>query len=104
MEKVEIEKNNKLIAEFMGLSMYTEDKVLISSYQDGQPQQVQTAEYNTSWEWLMPVIHKIKNDIPMEFLRSNEMKRVNNHLLTIHIEWTYTAVVAFLEWYNKENK
>lgn len=42
------QENNKLIAEFMGMQDYQEMGEYV------------TPNYNTSWDWLMPVVEKIR--------------------------------------------
>ena len=44
-----MEKNNKLIAEFMGLDKEYKMRGVVDYY----------CPYNVSWDWLMPVISKI---------------------------------------------
>ena len=51
MEK-EIIEGNKLIAEFMGLSMLHNQTRL------------ETLKYHSSWDWLMPVVEKIEQLLP----------------------------------------
>ena len=53
--------NNKLIAEFMGINVVTEDDIranknpTISSYEGYLEEDL---EYHSSWDWLMPVVKK----------------------------------------------
>ena len=56
-------KDNKLIAEFMGINVVTEDDIranknpTISSYEGDLEEDL---KYHYSWDWLMPVIKKIE--------------------------------------------
>jgi hypothetical protein len=55
-------KNNKLIAEFMGLDSFKDS--LASLHQGNINLDVdlyEQSQYHTSWDWLMPVINKIKS-------------------------------------------
>ena len=57
-----MEKTNKLIAEFMGISIdgefaYIEDEG--SPLEEVMP--INKLNYHTSWDWLMPVIEKIES-------------------------------------------
>ena len=57
-----MENNNKLIAEFMGISIdgdfaYIEDEG--SPLEEVMP--INKLNYHTSWDWLMPVIEKIES-------------------------------------------
>jgi hypothetical protein len=130
--------DNELIAEFMGYKViddgiskfiyYTVLKFECGrrqSYRTGAKGVVQIANlYNTSWDWLMPVVERIRTTI------------VNNHSVAVVMEWTdgfranqqskafcqietyisdfsftkdemieatHKAVVEFIKWYN-ENK
>tara|TARA_Y100000361_G_scaffold27011_1_gene21962 strand:+ start:1969 stop:2265 length:297 start_codon:yes stop_codon:yes gene_type:complete len=44
-------KDNKLIAEFMGLNI---DKGVQADYME------QELKYHRSWDWIMPVVHKME--------------------------------------------
>lgn len=69
MEKV---NNNHMIAEFMGLTW--EDKTLIAPhgseseihykvYNDGTNKEILHLKYDSSWDWLIPVVNKLFNNI-----------------------------------------
>ena len=78
-------ENNKLIAEFMGTSIgygndyYTNDKF----------------PYNTSWDWLMPVViecfERFGNTDTIDYMR------LNDALLTCNIDELYKVVVEFIK-------
>lgn len=56
-------ENNKLIAEFMGAKEYTGDlegQFYGTTFPHGYDTTM-NLKYNTSWDWLMPVIEKIEN-------------------------------------------
>ena len=56
-------------------------------------------EYHTSWDWLMPVVEKIK-----DLGYSQELDKIDNVLTCdLRINSLYKAVVEFIKWYN-ENK
>ena len=70
--------DNKLIAEFMGTE-YTGTRV---------------KDYDTSWDWLMPVAEKcLTTDEP----RDRQHYLINDALLTCNIEEVYKAVVEFIK-------
>ncbi|MAO25168.1 MAG: hypothetical protein CMJ25_30875 [Phycisphaerae bacterium] len=88
-------KENKLIAEFMGVNVITIDDVrknknpYISSA-DGHLEN--DLKYYSSWDWLMPVVKKIYGiDSEADFFGS------------INREGTYKEVVEFINEYNKTN-
>lgn len=103
-----ITEDNKLIAEFMGYDSVTE-------INGGQPEWgVQNMKFNTSLNWLMPVIKKIKEKARV-YIFDNTIIEPNKEYLpkgtlsvTIsqwqgktEIENTYKAVVEYINWYNK---
>lgn len=66
-------------------------------------------KYNSSWDWLMPVLNKIKTTCPIitidELNDDNkflwDMFRLNLIYTPIETAWEY--VVIYIEWYNKQS-
>ena len=95
-------KDNKLIAEFMGLESF---KASLASLHKGKinlnVDVYEQAQYHTSWDWLMPVVGKITRD---ERYWENDYRE---HLMDIipyaHIEDTYDAVVEFIKQHKNES-
>ena len=86
-----MEKNNKLIAEFMdlrstGLSIYKP-----SEY-----------KYHTSWDWLMPVANEIIKSRD-EQNADWDLTDLKYALQTTNIQLVYKAVVKFIKDYNQNN-
>ena len=82
--------DNELIAEFMGMGIF--------HYNPNQ------LGYDTSWDWLIPVVEKIHNVVP------SEVSEVNNEGLAIFeiglltpIGEVHEAVVQFIKWYNSNH-
>ena len=74
--------DNEMIAEFMGAE-YTGTRV---------------KDYDTSWDWLMPVVQKcFDTQQPSE----GQHYFINESLLTMDIEVVYDRVVEFIKQYNK---
>jgi hypothetical protein len=107
-------KNNKLIAEFMGVNVITIDDVrknknpYISSA-DGYLEN--DLKYHCSWDWLMPVVEKIESDerYDVDILQygtkiTDNQKEIVNNIADISfdkkIDHTYDAVVEFIKEYN----
>lgn len=104
-------KNNKVIAEFMNPKENTES----INYNHKRLQ------YHSSWDWLMPVVEKIKkeNVYTTENISDTFIIFINNSLTVIGgnnggyyfksegkdmLSNTYKTVVKFIKWYNKNNK
>lgn len=77
-------KDNKLIAEFMGMEDYQEMGEYV------------TPKYHTSWDWLIPVIHKC-----FDVAEDGDMDDIMHHLQVADRKPTYRAVVEFINQYNK---
>jgi len=108
------QEGNKLIVQFMGGNVENTD-----FYGD-----FSGCEYDTSWDWLMPVVEKIELLSIDEFyysfqvyigkFRSSVMPKDkrNNPVfenetyseLGSKLERTYQVVVEFIEWYNTQSK
>jgi|TARA_R110002074_G_scaffold345918_1_gene516285 hypothetical protein len=107
-----IMKNNKLIAEFMGLetpfneisdaTLYTykgiEEASAITFVVDVELHEMR---YHLSWDWLMPVVEKIKilvmEDDSDELYNSEEWDNITHTLVQIEIKSVYQAVVEFIK-------
>jgi len=137
-----IQKSNKLIAEFMGgkIMWKTGKHINISGYYLpylGKNENTLTGEYeatinsyvsvsglkyHNSWDWLMPVVEKIQNlgvstnihyyagtNVNEATINSSvtflgyKMEYDNSEFKT-KMEATYTSVVKFIRWYNKQKK
>jgi len=102
--------DNELIAEFMGLK-----KDVAFSEGHGKPMykvigSVSNLRYHNSWDWLMPVISKIKKlDVAIQLI-SNKNCCIHNFDQGFEYEFeyefeqdftpVYDAVVAFIKWHN----
>tara|TARA_R110000851_G_scaffold117849_2_gene244859 strand:- start:605 stop:874 length:270 start_codon:yes stop_codon:yes gene_type:complete len=84
-------KDNKLIAEFMGV--YSEEKGYDYSKIGNKG-----VYYHTSWDWLMPVVKRIVRDVELDVGYEDEYRE---HLMDVipfvKIEDVYEAVVAFIK-------
>ena len=94
------DKENKLIALFMGLEEDGVDGYLVDMDKDYGYQVIHEScfLYHSSWDWLMPVAEKcLITDEPSD----GQHYFINDALLTCNIEVVYEAVVKFIKEYNK---
>jgi len=86
-------KDNKLIAEFMGydISTIASSGVEVVEF-ESKDTRVENLKYHTSWDWLMPVVHKIK---------STSGQGVFMMEIGLPIEHVYKRVVEFINEHNK---
>ena len=76
-------EDNKLIADFMGYR--TSD----TQFKDENGFWNETSVFETSWDWLMPVVNECK-------ITDN----IDEALLTCNIDRVYKAVVQFIKTHN----
>ena len=94
-------KENKLIAEFMGMNYGdpNDNSVMIQMTPQGnEVVPINSMEYHSSWDWLMPVVERIEQvmqGVPQQMLHLS---------LYSTIDEVYQAVVEFIKEYNKDYK
>lgn len=106
--------DNELIAEFMGLEHKGGD---VKIKQSAWPKMFwTTARYDTSWDWLMPVVQKIESLMPHINIPADlEALKNGTHGSEPHIEVlslsiaskiseVYAAVITFIRWFNQQQK
>ena len=96
-------KDFKMIADFMGTPY--KDGAQGSLYQTfpKQPQFTKEIRYADSWDWLMPVLGKIRNDTPFFINKAKEYTgNIEYALELVSLDYLYGAIVDFIQWYNKE--
>ena len=91
-----MEANNKLIAEFMGnptIFNPIHDATLYQvKEQSNMTYHIDELEYHTSWDWLMPVVKKCRQDNRLEYFDF-----VYYAIEMCDINITYKAVVEFIK-------
>ncbi len=97
-----MEKDNKLIAEFMGYEV-KHNKCYSPKYNDGT---IAPMQFHKSWDWLMPVVVEIVRDEDYQ----NYGFREYHHLWMMHnvpygcIDEVYEAVVTFIKSFNTKKE
>ena len=99
-------ENNKIIAEFMGVSKSKIDA-------NGQVLNFENSKYNTynsDWNWLMQVVEKIEslnhknNEEHFQLVSFIHHWLRRKHKELTKIEAVYNACIEFIKWYNEQNK
>jgi len=96
-------KDNKLIAEFMGMNYGdpNDNSVMIQMTPQGnEVVPIDSMKYHLSWDWLMPVVETCYHNGAEE----NEIGDITHALLNCDINYTYKALLQFINEYNKTNK
>ena len=102
-------KENKIIAEFMSgdFKVNAHYGINIDFLKDNitAKQLENDLRYDKSWDWLMPVVDKIKilvmEDDSDELYNSEEWDNITHTLVQIEIKSVYQAVVEFINEYNE---
>tara|TARA_R100000951_G_scaffold46371_1_gene39411 strand:+ start:210 stop:653 length:444 start_codon:yes stop_codon:yes gene_type:complete len=92
-------KNNKIIAEFMGMTIDNNDKsmMIFKTPQGNDIIYIDELKYHCSWDWLMPVIEKIKEIRPLPDEHDDSFSWVCR---SSDIEAEYNSIVEFIKEYN----
>ena len=97
-------ENNKIIAEFMGLS-YSEKYQFEGWYKNHEHnERVYELLYDTDWNWLMEVVEKclIGEAEHDDEKAKKAISEIYESLCSINISATYKSVVEFIKWYNEQ--
>ena len=105
MKTTEIIEGNKLIAAFMGYN--TDDERIVAF---GTPYG-EDLEYNSSWDWLMPVVERIEcecffsviiNEKSCQIIDTETKIGVRSISTKNKIDAVFSACVQFANWYVNE--
>ena len=97
------QENNKLIAEFMGITPNEAGVYHVSKHKGYS---LDNLLYHTSWDWLMPVVQKIESlgyvfTIQGGKAEYGEMiSETQCFIAKDKLSSTYKAVVEFIKWHN----
>lgn len=110
-----ITEKNKIIAEFMGIApkydVQADCYYYIDSpwlYSRGTLEEVtkhinEYVKYNTSWDWLMPVVEKLCYNFDGQQFHHVEEK-LNDALLSVKIDKVYEACINWVLEINKDKQ
>jgi len=118
-ELLEIKHNNKLIAKFIGMQhtnkgwFDNEDNLAQFIYDQTGGNYHDVLHFNTSWDWLMPVVEKIEEtpycyEFQIGYKELCVLKNPYTEFefkvedLQSKLAAVYMGVIKFIEWYNKE--
>lgn len=101
-------ENNELIAQFIGMTKgrpddprwendWFDDKGIINGQRNDY------LLFDTSWDWLMPVIKICSQTLPLNSKVTRKYYNIKNELTLLSIEYTYIAVVEFIRYCNSLN-
>lgn len=114
--------DNKLIAEFMGRCGKEYPNMYWVNIEGIYWTTIENMKFNTSWDWLMPVVEKIEavertvvsitykqcviiDENYADLSKSKEYRKERFEEIWVEdnnkLEATYKAVVEFIKWYNK---
>lgn len=116
MAEVTIDAMNEAIAQFMGgvkqiipkggLHGYKEGTALWMYLFSGNADPVRSLEYNTSWDWIVPVYKKIKG-MHLDILKQSFVMAymhaagpMNSAWSFVDIEKLHKGIYQFIIWYN----
>ena len=96
-----MEEPNKLIAEFMGY-VYEDDRFFMEDSERVRLYEYLPHElrYHTSWDWLMPVVSKCREESNAE---DSHWEAIYYSIEGCDIDVTYQAVVEFIKQHNKKS-
>ena len=98
-------KDNKLIAEFMGMTYgdTNDNSVMIQMTPQGnEVVPIESMQYHTSWDWLMPVVREVLTIVDINLVNYfvDELKFC---VLDNDIDGAFEEVVEFINYLNKTN-
>jgi len=98
-------ENNKLIAEFMGMTYGdpNDNSVMIQMTPQGnEVVPIKSMKYHCSWDWLMPVVREILITIELDSLYY-DTEELRYNILDCDISGAYKEIVEFIMEYNLKN-
>jgi len=113
---MDVKENNKMIAEFLGYKNTTPTDKDFDIYEnkDGKLLEAMSMQYHSDWNWLMPVVEKIRTIPGMDFMINGDHSKVVliknvsvkgfkkiETLESGSMQSIYKTAVKFIKWYNE---
>lgn len=107
--------DNEFIAEFMGFALYKDDgEIRIYNVPEGEDLKYKAFKlshvkfaYDTSWDWLMPVVEKMV-DIGLSKTEPDDVvsmvEKFSGTSIICPRQGVYERVVEFIKWYNNQKQ
>lgn len=103
-----MEQNNKLIAQFMGLTNHHNDSSMMvtKTPQGNEIVPIDALQYETCWNWLIPVVEKIESLGYVFTIQGGKasfgemISKPKNYIKDNKLTSTYIAVIEFIKEYN----
>ena len=109
LNKKTITAGNKLVAAFMGWKLmninWDDDSLPVKLvWNDGKCFINMGLKFNTSWDWLMPVLKKVR-DTPVFVNKAKPyISEIDHAVNSVDIFYLYGAIVDFIKWYEREGR
>ena len=90
-------KNNKLIAEFMGVPQGKHTHFMVEPFALESYADVDDLKYDASWDWLIPVVNKIEMEcegVPLQLIDVSFYDEIHE---------VYWAVIEFIKEHNNQD-
>jgi hypothetical protein len=119
-----VEEGNKLIAEFMGISVF-ERYGDVRTYPSGSTVS-KRVQYHKSWDWLMPIVEKIEKEHQAEFIIASQVEEKDGEVTwyqdaainlwtdegqryfetssSSKIQSVWDIIIQFIQWHNQNKK
>ena len=101
-------KDNKLIAEFMGVPQGKHTHFMVEPFALESYADVDDLKYDASWDWLIPVVQKIESLGYVFTIQGGKaeygemMSETRCFIAEDKLSSTYQAVVEFIKTYNND--
>lgn len=99
-----IKDKNGMIAEFMGYKWLDDDNMWVKGEWPKGKVMDNDLEYDTSWDWLVPVVKKCKTVLsnPRDANDVYILQDLETAIFSCEITIVFNVVIGFIKWYNEQ--